>query len=179
MPEVPSKKPPMYFVTQDALHYHGEAKYIKFKLPPKLDATRIKMMFYSLATKFDVLGIYYDPEDGTTILWIKPTQVKTMQLPLIPIILSAVAGLIGGIMLMKPTQEGSGTWNPQNPPGLGISIWDLIKLGGLAFIFYMFAKGVSDLYLAFTEKKPMPSPYEVYIAPAVETGKQVVGLIKR
>ena len=151
-----------YFVTELATKYKGKAKYEKYSVPKGLDKTSVKELFLRLAKKRpDLLGLFYNPEKGEMIIW----YAKTHQF-IAPIVAGLLGVIGGGILFARLTRSGEGDWNINNPPGLGFSIWDLIKLGLLSFIVYMFAKTFTDVLISVRKQEPMPTPYEVFVKPA-------------
>ena len=121
------------------------------------------------------MGLIYFPDKGNMVVYIAKQSLY------LPILLALIGGVIAGVIGYKFLFEGQGEgdWNPINPPGLpfNIDVWTLVKLGILSVVVYMFGKAVTDIYLAFTEKKPMESPYAVYVQPIAQPIGQAIGYV--
>jgi len=161
-----------YFITPDAQFYQGTAVYEKYRVPKDLSRDAIIKLYNELAKRIPgFLGLFYNTDTGEFVIWYVKQKSLQWQIPLIIGLIGAIAGLVAGVKL---EQSGEGQWSTTNPPGVSFSLWDLIKLGLLAFVVYMFAKTITDVILAVREKKPMPTPYEVFVAPAVPYVKGAV-----
>ena len=174
--EITKEEKPVYLIVPEALKYKGIVRYEKYALPKGLGKYTIAKLFVELKREVPgLLALLYNPKTGELIVWYVKTQ--TLAIPLLPILIGTI-GVIAGMVTMKLLESGEGPWDAQNPPGLGLSIWDLIKLGLLAFVVYMFAKAITDVIIAIRESKPMPSPWEVYVAPAVPYVERAAEYVK-
>lgn len=166
---------PIYLLREFATKYKGKVVYARYTIPKNLSKRIIERLFIEL-TKRDprFMGLIYFPDSGKLIVYVAKTKTLFIQV-LIPVIAGVIIGVIGYKFLFEG--EGEGDWNPIEPPGTGFDFWTILKIGLVAIVVYMFGKAITDIYLAFKEKKPMESPYTVYVQPIAQPIGQAIGYV--